>query len=341
MLIQHSKPCIVDEDRSYVDRVLSSSMVANGKLLKVFSERLLKLTNSLYLRVTSSGTSAIYYALKACGVGAGDEVILPTYTCPSVYQAILACNGKPVICDVGDHWNMTPDNVQLCITPATKAIILVNIFGVFEQPSRFRRFNIPIINDLCQSFDTALIPGLDIGDIYIFSFHATKCLNTGNGGALGTRVSEYKNNLVELSLQIKYLSPITDIQAALGLNQLDRYENFQERRRFISSIYFEELPAKFTQDLQSCISHWCMYRFPLKYNSINPDKVIPLAVESGLQVRRGVDCLLHRMDNLSDRKFKGAIYCYSHTISIPFYPALTDSEVVDVVNIMKNILNRI
>src|SRR6266852_1535560 len=102
--ILHSRPWITRQDTDAVARALESGMIAEGRTVAAFEEAV-----SAYLGLrggvaTSSGTSALFLALTACGVGPGDEVVIPTYVCRSVRDAVLCTGARPVLCDVGDDW---------------------------------------------------------------------------------------------------------------------------------------------------------------------------------------------------------------------------------------------
>jgi UDP-4-amino-4-deoxy-L-arabinose-oxoglutarate aminotransferase len=194
-------------------------MIARGVLVEKFENQI-----SSYLGVsgsvaTSSGTSALVLALQSLDVRKGSEIILPTYVCRSVLEAVLTVGAVPIICDVGPGWVMTSENIEPHLSSKT--------FGIPVDISCFVEFGLPVIEDACQAFGLHIDnkPAGSLGTIGVFSFHATKCLTTGEGGMLAS-------NDRELLVKAKGIrdgnkvpsprvpSPLSDLQAALGISQL-------------------------------------------------------------------------------------------------------------------------
>ena len=136
----------------------------------------------------SSGSSAIILALKCLGVGPGDGVILPTYVCRSVLEAVYTVGGVPELCDVNEFGVMDVNTISRAISKKTKTIIAVHIFANPCNIDELRVFGLPIIEDACQALGLKTPNGNagSRGDIGILSFHATKCITTGEGGMLLT-----------------------------------------------------------------------------------------------------------------------------------------------------------
>src|SRR5207237_10291234 len=116
-----SRPCLTRQDTDAVARVLASGMIAQGHTTAAFEEAM-----SAYLGLrggvaTCSGTNALWLALKSCDIGPGDEVVLPTYLCRSVRDAVLGTGATPVLCDIGDDWCMNAHTVKNVLTPASRA----------------------------------------------------------------------------------------------------------------------------------------------------------------------------------------------------------------------------
>ncbi|OKP91074.1 hypothetical protein A3844_04325 [Paenibacillus helianthi] len=140
----------------------------------------------------SSGTAALKCALKALGIEAGDEVIIPAYGFIATAGAVISCNAVPVFCDVDESMNMNPAELEKCITSRTKAIIPVHIMGIAANMKMImqigKKYSIPIVEDSAQSFGGSYLGEKlgTIGDIGCFSFQANKILSTGEGGAIVT-----------------------------------------------------------------------------------------------------------------------------------------------------------
>lgn len=327
--ISHSKPFLTINDRNAVNAVLKSGMIAQGKQVKIFETGIANSIDAVGGLATGSGTAALSLSLEVLGIGTGDEVILPTYVCHNVADAVIQCGAVPVFCDIGEDWLMSPETVMPLITAKTRAIILVHIYGIVLDVQRFQKFGISLIEDCCQAFG-ATLKGKSLGkysDIAFFSFHATKCLATGEGGMMTSHNPEIieKARLLQQSCTVP--SPMTDMQAALGSSQLKRYSEMLKRRHQLAERYLKELPHSYTTRISACSDRSIFFRFPLNLVGGNPISNVISAFEAeGIAVRRGVDELLHLRYKQQDTSYPVANRLYAETLSIPIYPALTDRE---------------
>ena len=151
-MIPHSRPWITDEDTQSVDRILRSGMIAQGAQVQAFEEQIARYVGAPDAIAVGSGTAALVLALKALCADPDDEVILPTYVCRSVADAVVQAGLTPVFCDVGENWTMTADTVAPHVSGKTRAIIVVHLYGIVVETSCFRRFGVSLIEDCCQAF---------------------------------------------------------------------------------------------------------------------------------------------------------------------------------------------
>ena len=340
IIIPHSRPCITELDRSAVRSVLSSGMIAQGNEVLKFERAICHYLGTSYAVAQSSGTAALILALKTLGINFKDEVIIPTYVCRSVLEAVLSVGAIPILCDVDDTGVITIETINPKITNKTKAIIGVHIFGHPCNIQALKQTRIPVIEDSCQAFGSNIVGIMSgtIGDIGVFSFHATKCLTTGEGGMLVTRninLGERARELVEgcnIPSQRNF-APISDMQGALGISQLNQYTHFLNRRIELKSQFIEEatkLGIRIGAPSQSNM----LFRFTIRTNQ-NFEEVQKKFGEHGVSVRRGVDELLHRTIGINDFDFPNAVKLYDETVSVPFYPSLNVDESKAVCNAFK------
>lgn len=309
-------------------------MIAQGRLVENFEQAVASYLQTAGGVATGSGTAALILALKALGVGSEDEVILPTYVCKSVAEAVTTVGAKPVLCDVGEQWNMTAQTVAPHVNARTAAIIVVHIFGIVTDTRSFKEFNVPLIEDCCQTFG-AQIDGAyagTVGDIGFFSFHAIKCLTTGEGGMAVTNdfhlleiMQRLRDSAANSIVEARLTSPMTDLQASLGLSQLARYDDFLSRRKRLADLYFNELRSCAIELPEAVRSESIFYRFPVRSRGVF-EKERERFDALGVQVRQGVDRLLHRLMNVDAELFPVAERLFDQTVSIPLYPALPDEE---------------
>ncbi|MBT6035085.1 MAG: DegT/DnrJ/EryC1/StrS aminotransferase family protein, partial [Kordiimonadaceae bacterium] len=153
-MISHSRPWINKEDKTNILSVLQSELLISGKQVQSFRTNLQNISGFNEIRLTYSGQRAIELALSHIAVKTNKrDVILPTYVCSEVYEAILSMGFNPVLCDVGTNWIMTKETVQNHLDHNTAAIILISVFGIDVDANDFKDFDCFIINDLCQNFD--------------------------------------------------------------------------------------------------------------------------------------------------------------------------------------------
>jgi len=337
-LISHSKPTITPKDINVVLEVMQSNMIARGERTIEFENRVadyLKLKGGI---VTSSGTAALFLALKALGINKRDEVILPTYVCYTVLFAVEKTGAVPVLCDVGNDWVINYNTVKPHLSSKTKAIIAPHIGGITIDIKPLVELGIPIIEDLAQAFG-AEINGQKagtFGQIAICSFKAIKCLTTGEGGMILSN----DNSILEKIRSIEIFSPISDLQAALGIRQLEQYESFLHRRQEIADIYFDTFDKFSDICMPLALRKRSMFfRFPLRVPL--PFEMLKAEFEKkGVAIRQFIDFLLHRILKQPSKNFPNAEKHFIETVSIPIYPSLSDDQVEYIAKVSEQILSQ-
>lgn len=327
-MLPHSQPWITGEDEAAVARQLRSGALVRGARVRELESETARYVGLSHALATASGTAAITVALEGLGIGEGDEVIVPTYVCASVSTAVQRAGGRVVLCDVGAHWNMTTDSVGAVLTERTKAIIVVHIFGIAADTSRFLQFGLPVIDDYAQALGAPA--AASAATVACFSFHATKCLTTGEGGLVATNDAALMQRILAAATAHRETTAMTDLQAALGASQLQRYGAILERRRVIAARYFDRLPRELTASLSAVASSSMFFRFPLRF-AAPFDAVRDAFAARGIAVRRGVDALLHREAGLPDDAFPHAVEAFEQTVSIPILPQMSDEDVERVI----------
>jgi perosamine synthetase len=245
-LIPIARPLLGAEEEEAVFRVLASGQLAQGEQVAAFERRFAEVCHVREAVAVSSGTAALQLALLAHGIGSDDEVITTAFSFAATANAILLVGATPVFVDIEpDTYNVDPALVEAAITPRTKAIMPVHLYG---NPCDMRRLealaranHLVIIEDACQAHG-ASIDGKPVGGFGTgcFSFYATKNITTGEGGMVTTNDSEIAERLRllrnhgqeehYLHTTIGYNLRMTEMQAALGLVQLGKLEQFTERR---------------------------------------------------------------------------------------------------------------
>lgn len=340
-MINHSKPWIDKNDCLAAMSVMKSGMISGGNKVAKFEEALIKYLGLSGAIVVNSGTEAIVLALKVLEIKPKDEVILSAYVCHNVVDAIVRLGAKPVFCDIGLDWNVTVETVLPKVSSKTKAIIAVHIFGIPVDIDSLRRFKVPIIENFAQAFGLNIKGKMagSLSDIGVCSFHATKCLTTGEGGVLVSNSNKLLKTAHDLCIKKEVSSSMADVQAAIGISQLKRYKKMLQIRRNIATKYLKELPWYLTDRMRKLKENSIFFRFLVNNNE--PFEKVCLAFEKhGVMVRRGVDELLHRRFNIPDKQFPGAVNLFNTTLSLPIYPALTENEQIRVIKACKEIFKK-
>ncbi len=246
-VIPVSRPMMGAEEQAAVAAVLASGQLAQGPLVHEFETRFAAWCGAKHAVATSSGTTALHLALLAHGIGPDDEVITPSFSFIASANCVLYAGARPVFADiVPDTFNLDPRAVEQAITPRTRAIIAVHLFG---QPSALEaltdlaaQHHLALIQDACQSHG-ARYGGRPLGvfGTACYSFYATKNMTTGEGGMITTDDDEVaaKARLLRehgsprryQHVILGYNARMTDLQAAIGLAQLAKVDAWNRERQ--------------------------------------------------------------------------------------------------------------
>lgn len=246
-MIPIAKPQIGDEEKQAVMEVLSSGIIAQGPRVKAFEEAYAQMCGVKHAIATTSGTTALHVALLAHGIGEGDEVITSPFTFIASANSILYCGARPVFVDIDpDTFNINPALIEAAITPRTKAILPIHLFGLCCDMDAIMeiatRHGLVVIEDACQSHG-ALYKGKRAGSfgVGVFSFYPTKNMTSAEGGMIttdGDMLDEKSRVIRQHGMRRRYYHDelgfnfrMTDVQAAIGLAQLHKLEGFNHKRR--------------------------------------------------------------------------------------------------------------
>lgn len=257
------EPCLLGNEAQYVAEAVASGWLSGaGPFINRFEEGFSAYCGVKHGVSCSNGTTALHLALRSLGIEEGDEVIIPDFTMIAVLYSVLYCGATPVFVDAEtDTWNINPELLKEKITSRTKAIIAVHTYG---HPVDFdpllkiaREYGIPVVEDAAE------VHGAEyhgrkcgsLGDISCFSFFGNKIITTGEGGmvltndaALADKCRYYRNLCFPMKGPRDYVHDdlgynyrLTNIQAALGVAQLENIEEFVSRRRRNAEFYLSAL----------------------------------------------------------------------------------------------------
>jgi dTDP-4-amino-4,6-dideoxygalactose transaminase len=333
--IPHSRPTLAAEDLSAVAEVLRSGCIAQGEKVTAFEKELAGRVGVAGGVATNSGTAALCLALRALGVGEGDEVLLPSYACAAILHAVQAVRAVPRLVDSDPvSFNMDPAAARKACSPRAKALIVVHSFGLPAELDSLNALGLPLIEAGAQALGASYDgrPVGSVGAVGAFSFYATKVITTGEGGMLVSndpRVLETARDLREYDrkddARPRFNYKLTDFQAALGLAQLGRLPDFLKRREAIASLYSEGLADL---PLRLPLAPPDRARIYYRYVVAGPGRAesyLSRLQPLGVEVRRPVFRPLHRY--LGGDGFPGADEAWERALSLPLYPSLRDHEI--------------
>jgi len=343
MFVPHNRPTFCDLDGLAVADAAQSGFWSCGPVVVEFERRLAALAKRKHAICVASGLSALRLGLLGAGVGQGDEVIVPAYSCVALANAVLSLGATPVPVDVLDgEWNIDPAAVHDAITPRTKVIIAVHLFGVPARIRELKAFGITVIEDCAHAVGTDSPSGVlgGIGDLSVCSFYTTKLLSSAKGGAVLTNNDEvaqfvcdsrhYAGHLPSAILQNDVM---TDIEAALGVSQLKRFTEMLERRRVLADQYLDSLSAIESAGnirLPVLVDGRIWYRFVVELAGSDTGTFVDRMKQRGIGVATPVEkwnINSSLFTPMADRAHEG-------NVSIPLYPTLTDEEQRKVIDAM-------
>jgi perosamine synthetase len=262
-----------NEFKYLTDAFMSTWISSSGEYINKFEDRFSSYSDCEYGIAVSNGTVALHLALTVLGIGEGDEVIIPDLTFAATINSVLHANATPVIVDVEENsWCINPKKIKEAITPNTKAIIPVHIYGQACNMSSImeiaKEFNLKVIEDCAEAHGAkhANKKVGSFGDIGCFSFFGNKVITTGEGGMCTTndkhldeKMRIYRDHGMSKTKRywhdvIGYNYRMTNLQASIGLAQLERINDIHQNRREYENNYKEILKDKnfrFQQDLEN------------------------------------------------------------------------------------------
>lgn len=375
-LLIFGQPDIRDEDIDEVVDSLKSKWIGTGPKVAKFEDEFRRYIGAPYAVAVSSCTAALHLCLLVAGIGAGDEVITTPLTFAATANVILHVGAKPVFVDVDRATGLIdPSLIERAITSKTKAIMPVHLCGrpcEMDEIMRIARdWGLVVIEDAAHAVETVYRGRKigTIGDFTCFSFYANKNITTCEGGMVTTNKKEWADKLRTLAhhglsltawerlkgasryevIEPGYKYNLTDINAALGLHQLERIGLSWKRRKEIWDRYNDEfrgLPCWTPPDVSAdCVHAYHLYTLFIDVDRIGKsrdevrEELYKLNIGTGIHY---VSLHLHpyyrKAFGYKPDDFPNARWVSERTISLPLSPALSEEDVSDVIEAVKRVL---
>ena len=347
------QPSLAGNERKYVNECLDSTWISSkGKFISEFERGFESYIGVRHAATTSNGTCALHLALVALGIGSGAEVIVPTLTYIASVNAIAYTGATPTFCDsLATTWQMDPDDVRRKITPRTKAIMAVHLYGhpceMNELTKIAQEYSLFLVEDCAEAFGSYYKERHvgTFGDISTFSFFGNKTITTGEGGMVVTNDDTLHDRVLHFKGQglakhreywhdvIGYNYRMTNICAAIGLAQLEQADELVAKKRDIAEWYREALsstPVTFQNasgDVQH--SYWmCSILVP---DAANRDPLRATLSEHGIETRP-VFYPVHSMPMYAHQyqRHPAAEHIGWCGINLPSYPGLNRENVQEI-----------
>lgn len=379
-LLVFGSPLIEQEEIDEVVASLNSCWLGTGPKVHKFEEMFKKYKGSKYTIALNSCTAALHLSMLAIGIKPEDEVIVPTMTFASTANAVIHAGGIPVFVDCEkDTMNINPDDIQRKITSKTKAIVPVHFAGRSCDMDAIihiaKKHHLKIVEDCAHAIETEYHGKKTgtFGDLGCFSFYVTKNIVTGEGGMVITDNEEYANQIKILGLhgmskdawkrfsdqgykhyQVVYAGfkyNMMDLQAAIGIHQLPRVDRYWQRRHEIWNRYneaFKNLPVFTPAPVELNTRHaYHLYTLLLDVDNleITRDEFLDEMTKRNIGV--GVHYIALHLHSYYQKTFgyrrgdfPNAEWISDRTVSIPLSAKLTDEDIGNVIEAVRDIINR-
>jgi len=337
-----SEPIIGMQEFRLVKRVMKSKLLVQGRYVGLFEEEFAKHVEGRSSIAVNSGTSALQIALMACGVGKGDEVIVPAFTFAASANAISLTGATPVFVDIDSTYNISASAIQEAITKRTKAIMVVHLYGLPANMDLIipiaKKAGIKIIEDASQAH-LADISGRKVGtfgDAAAFSFYATKNMTSVEGGMVVLKdsklehqvkllrnqgmIQKYQNEIVGFNMRL------SEIHAAIGFTQISKLPDWTEKRIENATILTTRIPSEYCPVVPIGYRH-VFHQFTLRIPK-KRDELAKFLAARGIQTGVYYPTVVNSLKSFQVKAIvPHAEKATREVLSIPVHPSLTKSQI--------------
>lgn len=354
-MISIAKPIIEAEEKKAVMEVLDSGILAQGPRVKAFEEAFADYCGVEYAIAVSSGTTALHIALLVHGIGEGDEVITTPFSFIATANSIIYTGATPTFVDIDPAtYNMDPQKIEQAITPETRAILPVHLYGQCSDMQKImdiaEKHNLIVIEDACQSHGATIMEkkagSFGTGT---FSFYPTKNMTCGEGGmittndeALAERCRVIRNHGMHRRYyhdELGFNFRMTDISAAIGLEQLHKLGLFNAKRRENAAFYSENLKGVITP-WEIPGSEHVYHQYTIRVQEGKRDALREHLLAKGIGTEIYYPLPIHKQTSIQDKLTSSPDLSISEVaaqevLSIPVHPSISVADrtyIVETIN---------
>jgi len=353
-MIPAAQPIIGDDERAAVDKVLQSGMLAQGSEVKAFEDEFSEIVAKRHCIAVNSGTSALHMAFVAAGIRQGDEVIVPSFTFAATANAVRLAGATPIFADIEqDYFNLSPQAVEAAITPRTRAIMPVHLYGhpaaMTELTAICQRHNLLLFEDAAQAH-AASLNGVAVGAFGVagsFSFYPTKNMTSGEGGMVTTGCDHIARQLRLLRNQgmerryenevIGFNTRMTDIHASIGRVQLQKLAGWTKTRQQNAAFLSNNISGVITPPIADTAVH-VFHQYTIRVVEQDRDRFAEELAKRGVGSGVYYPTPVHRLPSFGlSLDLPVTEQVARECLSLPVHPSLTQANLETIVSAVNEV----
>ena len=351
-MIKHSSPFVGKDEIKAIEKIIKEGILSDGSKVEKFENKILDFVGTKFSVAVSSGSASLFLILKFLpevfpSLKGKKKVIIPSFACPAISNAVLFAGYEPVFCDINlDTFSLDFADVKKKITPNTLAVVYIHSFGICEDLKEFSKLGIPLIEGIAQSFG-GKVNGKFVGSYGVASFssfYATKVITTAEGGAVFSderKLVEKIKDFIDYDKkdyepdQVRFNFKMSDIQAAIGLAQLKKLPQILKKRKNLGFYYIKklsELNLKLPRKENNIFFRFVV----LSDGKMKSEKIIDFLRKKGVMADKPIWKPLHYFyKSFANSDLKNTEFAYDYGISLPIHPSITKKQVDFIVKALK------